>query len=116
MDRRSPVRGIISSVACFGVGMKVVSKECVTNTLDGIEEYKQLACVESQGLDVISLLIRLCNLRSKNISEDDRQTLMDHIKELVAAEVVFAQSMELEEAEAILLDSMKLLCNTNQPK
>lgn len=94
--------------------MKIFSKECVASALDGIEEYKQLACVESKGLDAISLLIRLCSLRSKVISDDDRQTLLDHIKELVTVEVAFAQNMELEEAETILLNSLKSVCNNSQ--
>ncbi|CAH7265502.1 conserved hypothetical protein [Vibrio chagasii] len=96
--------------------MKVVSKESVTRVLGSIEEYKQVACVESKGLDVISLLIRLCHLQSKKISEDDRQVLVDHIKNLISEELVFAQKMELEEAEAILMDSVSPLCNPAQSK
>ncbi|MCZ8487193.1 hypothetical protein O9992_01505 [Vibrio lentus] len=65
---------------------------------------------------MISLLIRLCNLRSKNISEDD-QTNLDgsYLKELVCGSGVCSK-YGVKEAEAILLDSMKLLCNTNEPK
>lgn len=96
--------------------MKVVSKESVTRILGSIEEYKQLACVESKGLDVIGLLVRLCHLQSKKISTDDRQILADHIKELVSEELTFARNMELEEAEAILLDSIQPLCCPNQAK
>lgn len=96
--------------------MKVVSKESVTCILGGIEEYKQLACVESKGLDMISLLVRLCHLQSKKISTDDRQILADHIKDLIFEEVAFARSMELEEAESILLDSIQPLCCSKPSK
>jgi hypothetical protein len=41
---------------------------------------------------------------------------VDHIKDLISEELIFAQKMELEEAEAILMDSVSPLCNPAQSK
>jgi aspartokinase len=93
--------------------MRTISKKCVVQLHDYIEEYRQVACVESKELDVTSLLIRLLALQSKQITKSDRQTLASHINDLINSELVFAQRMELEEAEIILVASMKILLDKN---
>ncbi|NVN82959.1 MULTISPECIES: hypothetical protein [unclassified Vibrio] len=93
--------------------MRTISKKCVVQLHDYIEEYRQVACVESKELDAISLLIRLLALQSKQITKSDRETLVSHINDLISAELVFVQRMELEEAETILVASMKILLDKN---
>lgn len=69
--------------------MTPLSKKRINNALEKIQEYKEISSVESKELDIVCLLIRICGLQTKKISEEERKILIDH------ATVVLESEMEL---------------------
>lgn len=88
--------------------MKAKSKKCVGNILEIIEEYRQLGCVESRELDLVCLLVKLCSVSSKLISEPERYLLSEQVIELIDIEANFAQKQDCEELKLLLESAKKM--------
>lgn len=82
--------------------MTKLSKKRISHTLQKIQEYKEISSVESKELDIVCLLIRICGLQTKKISEEERKTLIDHATVLLESEMKFTERMRMDEPRDIL--------------
>lgn len=82
--------------------MTPLSKKRINNALQKIQEYKEISSVESKELDIVCLLIRICGLQTKKISEEERKTLIDHATVVLESEVEFTEKMRMDETRDIL--------------
>lgn len=94
--------------------MKVKSMKCVAHVLEAIEEYRQVACVESRELDLACLLAKLCSVKSKSIDESERGLLNELVVELIDSEESFANKLDYHEPKLLLELAKKMFIeNTN---
>ncbi len=82
--------------------MTPLSKKRINNALQKIQEYKEVSSVESKELDIVCLLIRICGLQTKKISEEERKTLIDHATVVLESEMEFTEKMRMDEPRDIL--------------
>ncbi|MDC5722194.1 hypothetical protein ACED30_20410 [Vibrio splendidus] len=82
--------------------MTPLSKKRINSTLQKVQEYKEISSVESKELDIACLLVRICGLQTKKISEEERKTLIEHTIVLLEHEIEFTKKMGMDEPEDIL--------------
>lgn len=58
--------------------MTPLSTKRIDSTLQKVQGYKEISSVESKELDIVFLLVRICELQTKKISEEEHKTLTEH--------------------------------------
>lgn len=89
--------------------MAPLSTKRIDSTLQKVQEYKEISSVESKELDIVCLLVRICGLQTKKISEEERKTLIEHSTVLLDSEMEFTEKMKMDEPRDILAHIKEML-------
>lgn len=55
--------------------MAPLSTKRIDSTLQKVQEYKEISSVESKELDIVCLLVGICGLQTKKISEEGKRSI-----------------------------------------
>lgn len=92
--------------------MTLLSKKHINSILQKVQDYKEISSIESKELDIVCLVVRICGLQTKKISEEERKTLIEHSTVLLESEIAFTEKMRMDEPRGILAQ-IKGMLTTN---